>query len=263
MSGGASDHCITQYQAEVHLQKSEYAESRRIHMHTLENTSSDHNAEAYAFALLNIAKIDILIGGAAEYVYQNLQKANELFSSLNYSNEITFCEMNKAVLELREQKFDLAKFQLCKCLHSSCSTNNQVVSFCLETLANTEAWPTIELRCNWSVVYLAFAQKSKEKSALHKALLFLGDVFRSNNDEGTAHNLFTVALEGFTYMDIHLSRAQCMIRLGDLANSWGEISEATELWKAARPLFQRSLQAKDVVAIDTRLAAVESPIKPD
>jgi hypothetical protein len=91
---------------------------------------------------------------------------------------------------------------------------------------------------------------------LHKAFLFLGDVFISHEDDDTAKNLWIVALEGFTYMDVHRSRAQCMLRLGDLAKKRGD-STAIDFWKLARPLFECSFQAKDVAQINSRLAAVE------
>jgi hypothetical protein len=48
-----------------------------------------------------------------------------------------------------------------------------------------------------------------------------------------------------------------MIRLGDLAEGQGHTSEAIYHWKAARPLFEQSLQAKDVAHIDAKLLAVE------
>jgi hypothetical protein len=107
------------------------------------------------------------------------------------------------------------------------------------------------------VTYLAYAYKIKDKLALHKALLCLGDVFIINKDGKTAENLYMLALEGFIQMDIHRSRAQCMIRLGNLANEEGHISKAISLWKTARPLFERSLQATDVAQIDVRLSAAE------
>ncbi|KAJ7754800.1 hypothetical protein B0H16DRAFT_1722506 [Mycena metata] len=88
---------------------------------------------------------------------------------------------------------------------------------------------------------------SKEKLAFYKALLFIGDLF-IDVDEVTAENLFIVALEGFTFMDVHRSRAQCMLLLGDLAQKKAEITKAVELWTTARPLFERSLQAKDVAS---------------
>ncbi|KAF8209238.1 hypothetical protein K438DRAFT_1811992, partial [Mycena galopus ATCC 62051] len=58
-------------------------------------------------------------------------------------------------------------------------------------------------------------------------------------------------------MDVHHSRAQCMLRLGDLANKYGCTSEANTFWEAARPLFERTLQTKDVAQIDSRLATWE------
>jgi hypothetical protein len=51
----------------------------------------------------------------------------------------------------------------------------------------------------------------KEKLGILKALQFLGDVFLAQGEEYTALNLFTVALEGFTAMDVHRSRAECML----------------------------------------------------
>jgi hypothetical protein len=51
-------------------------------------------------------------------------------------------------------------------------------------------------------------------------------VFLATKDDETATNLYIVALEGFTHMDIHRSRAQCMLRLGDLANEQGYTSKA-------------------------------------
>jgi hypothetical protein len=88
---------------------------------------------------------------------------------------------------------------------------------------------------------------------LYKALRFLGDVFLSAQDEETAENLFTVALVGFTYLDVHRARAQCMLRLGDLAKQHGDILKARDLWATAQPLFERSLQAEDLEQINARL----------
>jgi hypothetical protein len=48
-----------------------------------------------------------------------------------------------------------------------------------------------------------------------------------------------------------------MQRFGDLANKEGDFAKAIEFWKAARPLFEQSLQGTYVAQIDTRLAVVE------
>jgi hypothetical protein len=84
-------------------------------------------------------------------------------------------------------------------------TDHEGESFCLERLANIKAWPMVGGQSKWPVIYLGSAHKSRDKLELHKALLFLGDDFMANNDENTAYNLYMVALQGFTSMDVHQS----------------------------------------------------------
>jgi hypothetical protein len=258
LSGGIIDHCITLDQAGIHFLKSEYAQARSINNHIAEITSTDLNAEAYAYALLNIAEINAMTGVDEQDVHQNLDYARTLFNELKFLHGIIYCETILADLDLREGRLSSASTLFCKYLRQSWGLHGDIISYCLERLANISQWNQLKFEGNimWPVIYLVYAHKSKDSLGLHKALLFLGDVFIDGKDEGTASNLYSVALEGLTYMDIHRSRAQCMLRLGDLAKKRGEISKATGFWKAARPLFERSLQAKDVSQIDTRLAAV-------
>jgi hypothetical protein len=61
-------------------------------------------------------------------------------------------------------------------------------------------------------------------------------------------------------MDVHRSRAECMLRLGDISNSHGDQLKAVELWHTARPLFERSSQAKQVQCVDERLACIGSDV---
>ncbi|KAJ7891732.1 hypothetical protein B0H13DRAFT_1887048 [Mycena leptocephala] len=96
--------------------------------------------------------------------------------------------------------------------------------------------------------------KCKQKFELHKALQFLGDVFHAQGDQDTAISLFTVALDGFTCMDVHRSRAECMVRLGDISKLNGDELKAVELWQTARPLFERSSQGKQFAHLDEKLA---------
>ncbi|KAJ7839797.1 hypothetical protein B0H13DRAFT_1911045 [Mycena leptocephala] len=97
---------------------------------------------------------------------------------------------------------------------------------------------------SWTTVFLVHSVQQQEKLGIHKALQFLGDVFLAQDDEHTAINLFTVALEGFIYMDMHHSRAECMLQLGDISKGHGDLQKAVELWTTARPLFEQSSQAK-------------------
>jgi hypothetical protein len=65
---------------------------------------------------------------------------------------------------------------------------------------------------------------------------------------------------GFTYMDVHQSRAECMLKLGDISNSHGDPLKAVELWSTAGPLFERSSQTQQVQCIEERLASVGSDV---
>ncbi|KAJ7729280.1 hypothetical protein B0H14DRAFT_2640462 [Mycena olivaceomarginata] len=110
-------------------------------------------------------------------------------------------------------------------------------------------------------LFLARFLKSKQKPGTYKARQFLGDAFASQNDENTAISLFTIGLEGFTYLDVHRSRAECMLRFEDISERTGHLPRALEHWEKARPLFQRSSQAKRVENIDRRLANIDEDLK--
>ncbi|KAF8190682.1 hypothetical protein K438DRAFT_1763130 [Mycena galopus ATCC 62051] len=258
LGGGALDHSITLEQAEIHFMKSEYAEARQISQQLVAITSAEAYSVCYANALINIALIDTICG-VTEDVCQNLDTARKTFSSnhIFYEGVTSLCNMVQATIELRHGRFDIARTGFQKCIASLQDASSQEESFCLEQLANIKAWPASDSQYKWPVLYMGHAYRSKQKLALHKALLFLGDTFIFDNIEDTATNLYQVALEGFTRMDVHHSRAHCMLRLGDLANKQRHTSDAISLWRAAQPLFEQSSQAKDVARIESRLMLVE------
>ncbi|KAJ6470409.1 hypothetical protein C8R45DRAFT_937326 [Mycena sanguinolenta] len=257
LSRGYNACLITAEQAEVYLLKSEYSQAQTMFRDLTNMTSLYQNGLLYVNALLNITYIDIQVNEPAEIVWSGFNRAVEISSTFGCPDDIVSYTAVKAVMELREHKSDLADMHFKECLDFCQGGNAWLQSFCLEHLANIRAWPATGIQSRWPVVYLSFSSRSKDKLALHKALLFLGDIFLANNDEDTAFTLYTVALEGFTCMDVHRSRAQCMLRLGDLKHKHGNIAAAVVHWNSARPLFEQSLQAKDIIQIDSTLAVVE------
>jgi tetratricopeptide (TPR) repeat protein len=249
-------------EAQVHALKSEYLEATSIYSQ-IASTSVQQYPSYNAVAMLNLAEIGVFIGAAEHDVLGNLHKAQTIFETHKIARGLIYCDITTADLQLREGNTSTAKTLFQKCLNLMRGKESEMASFCLERLADITAWGSADLNsaCPWTMIYLSHSQKGHKKLALHRALLFLGDLFFSSGDEGTAHSLFIVALEGFTLMDIHQSRAQCMIRLGDLANKHGDLPNAIKHWRAARPLFERSLQAKDIANIDLRLATVEEDHK--
>jgi hypothetical protein len=71
--------------------------------------------------------------------------------------------------------------------------------------------------------------------------------------ENTALSILAVALDGFTQMDVHQGRAECMRTIGDVYMRCEDFCRAREMWEAARPLFERSEQKNEIAKIDERL----------
>ncbi|KAF8140699.1 hypothetical protein K438DRAFT_1785466 [Mycena galopus ATCC 62051] len=257
MSEGVLATKIAVDQAGLHQLKSEYQEARSMFCQIAERTSANENSISHETTLLNIATINTIVGEAEKDIQHNLNTAREFMLEHSHMN-IVLCDVMQANLDLREGRSDIAKATFQDYLGLHWRKDPELELICLSQLANIKAWPISESQGKWATIYLTFAYKSKAKLDLHKALLFLGDVFITTKDDHTATILYQVALEGFTSMDVHQSRVQSMLRLGDLANKHGHTSEAISFWKEARPLFEWSLQAKDIAQIDSRLATYES-----
>jgi hypothetical protein len=136
-----------------------------------------------------------------------------------------------------------------------------VATACLESLAAFSSdLSNVQNTIWWAGIFLALAFTSKDKLATMKAFHSLGQIFAVQKHDETALSLFTVALDVFTFMDVHQWRADCMVQIADICASRGEVLRAVELWKAARPLFERSSQAKDVARIEAKLATAEASI---
>ncbi|KAJ7458118.1 hypothetical protein FB451DRAFT_1273733 [Mycena latifolia] len=206
-----------------------------------------------------MAQIDVEIGSLKDRMHRDIDTAKQLFSRIGYSMEIVLCDMITAALDLNGGDLLKAKNLFQTCLKSMWGKYPEGVSYCLEKLGNAPLWHAIDhASSSWTVTFLVHSLKLKKKLGIHKALHFLGDIFLADDDQQTATSLFTVALEGFTKMDVHRSRAECMLRLGDIAEANVDLSKARKLWKTARPLFERSSQVKQVGHIDDRLARVRN-----
>jgi tetratricopeptide (TPR) repeat protein len=258
MSGGTLDHNIMTTQAEIHRLKSEYVEAHSVHTRILEGTTIQ-DPNMYGFALLNVAEIDLLIGAPKNDVQRNCDRARKMLDTVGYVEGVIMCDALLADLYLREGNLLAARTIFKRCFKLSLKSS-QITTYCLERLGNTSYWDDLDGMSSWAAVFLAHSVKGKAKLGLYKALQFLGDIFLSQNDDYTAASLFTVALEGFTQMDVHCSRAECMLRFGDISIVHSDLLKAVEFWERARPLFERSWQAKQVRCIDERLANISENV---
>jgi tetratricopeptide (TPR) repeat protein len=234
--------------------KSEYHEAQNIQTQILQECPPHWDSYHHGMALLNLAEIGLSMNAPKHAVQQNIEGAKNIFLPHKRIVEITMCDTTLADLYLREGEISIAKTLFKTCLRAC--NDSGVRSDCLERLGNTGRWGASGEMSSWTTVYLAHSIKFKLKLGINKALQFLGDIFLAQADEDTAVSLFIAALEGFTYMDVHRSRAECMLRLGDIAKEHDDLHKAVESWDAARPLFEQSSQAKQVELIEERLANV-------
>ncbi|KAJ6505219.1 hypothetical protein C8R45DRAFT_1181309 [Mycena sanguinolenta] len=256
LTDGNLHHITMHDEGQAHILKSEYSEALNIHSRILRGVSPEHDPALYAASMLNLTEIGVRTFVSTADVMSNLERARRTYQMQPYPLNLIRCETIEADLNLRDGDTFRARALFHHCLDVVRGKDSETVSYCLECLGDITRWDPYQYQdaSVWAMVFFAHAKKSKGVLLLHKALLLLGDVFRWNGDHGSAHNLYVVALEGFTFMDIHLSRATCMLRLGDLAQESGRNSRAVEFWDAARPLFERSQQTKSVAEIDSRLA---------
>ncbi|KAJ7715197.1 hypothetical protein B0H16DRAFT_1477608 [Mycena metata] len=206
-----------------------------------------------------MADIEVAMGTTKNEIQRKISTAQTTFKMSGAVKFSTVCDMVQADLNLREG--DMSTSLFCKCLKAMWGKDTEVVGYCLERLGDVRRWEQGYHESSWSIVLLAYSLKQKEKLRIHKGLQFIGDIFFQENDETTAISLFRLALQGFTLMDVHRSRAECMIRLGDISKKNGDLLKALELWEMARPLFECSLQTKQVQAIDERMSKVGKDVK--
>lgn len=258
--GGGLDLTIMSSEGEIHNFRSEYVETLNIQKQILSKISVEQDPYNHAFALLNIADIGVMMGASKHVVEKNIDIAKSIFKTVGYSMEVLICDAILADLYLREGNMLTAQTLFEKCLSSFWRNHIEMATYCLERLSNVSRWSAMDWPTSWTMVYLVHALKFEQKLDIHKALQFLGDVFQAEGDQGTAISLFTIALDGFTNMDIHRSRAECMLCLGDISQGNGDWLKAVQLWMAARPLFERSSQAKQVAVIDEKLAIISGDV---
>ncbi|KAJ7135126.1 hypothetical protein C8R46DRAFT_1325918, partial [Mycena filopes] len=240
---------------EVHKLKSEYEEAHKIHSHILQGPLA-HNPRQRGFSLLNLAEIEISMGVEHSEIQQKLEAIQVITDNNGETRLRTACETLQADLDLREGNL-LALSLFCKCLRWAWVNDSELVTLCLERLGDIGRWKGFCHNSSWSTIYLVHSLKQREKLGIHKALQSIGDIFLKDGDVATATSLFTLALDGFTRMDVHRSRAECFFRLGDISKKNTDPSKALELWKMAKPLFERSSQMKRLADVDQRVAEME------
>ncbi|KAJ7605442.1 hypothetical protein DFH06DRAFT_1067886, partial [Mycena polygramma] len=215
-SGANLDHEVMMVQAAAHSMKSEYTKAATIFRQILQGTSAEKDPIHHAAALVNLCGSEVPLQHEIENK-SALAKAKAICCTLGDTRLIESCDAMQAYITLKEGNMLAASTLLQNSLKISWGKQAEIASNCLEKLGDASYWGPSDFNPIWTTIFLAHSVQTKQKLRVHKALQFLGDIFLGQRDEVTAITLFTVALDGFTYMDVHRSRAECMLRLGDIS----------------------------------------------
>ncbi|KAJ7265581.1 hypothetical protein C8J57DRAFT_1620523 [Mycena rebaudengoi] len=253
---------ILNLQAEIHLVKTEYLQSRNLQVAITSSCQpTSYNA---IMATLNIACIDITTGADSKIIHQNLDMTQSHSRAVygDYGRQISrIIDYVAAELFLTDGALGTAKAIFEKCFALSLDIDTDLALLCVERLGDlSTGMNDIQTSLQWTGILLGFALKCNGKHKTMQAFRCLGQILSAQGDDETALTIFNLALDGFTFMDIHRWRADCMVRIADIVKNQGEVMKAVELWKAARPLFERSSQMKDITRIDAKLAEVDSAV---
>ncbi|KAJ7320787.1 hypothetical protein DFH08DRAFT_1034611 [Mycena albidolilacea] len=256
LQGGQIETLLMDIEADFYQLKTEFSQARRIQEAILHQTSAVLSPVMHAYVLVNIAFLDMVTGAGANDVSCNLNAALTLFQKAHYPRGVSYCHLFRADLRLREGDATGARVEYMRLLSAARNNDDELVCHCLAKLADPTNPMHADTECaQWTVVFLAFALRPLARNPLtiHQALRRLGDVFLRQGADETALRVLTVALDGFTQMDVHQGRAECMGTIGDVYMRREDLCGAKEMWEAARPLFERSEQTTDIAGIDERL----------
>ncbi|KAF7351893.1 CTLH domain-containing protein [Mycena venus] len=260
LQGGTLDIFVQQQEAEIHLLKTEYKEARHIHETTINSIPPGQPPTINTvLSHLNLALIYIATEASPELVNKHLDISRQHFNTtFAYPTGRLYCDMAHADLYLRTGQPVAARLLLEECYAAARGKLEEGATFCLERLADLSHGLNDQYTtAHWANVYLGSALKSKDSLAMMKAIKCFGEIFLSNGDNQTALNLFTVALGGFTFMDVHRWKGTCMIRIADILAARGEFLKSREFWTSGRVLLARCSQVTDTALVDAKLETLK------
>ncbi|KAJ7850533.1 hypothetical protein B0H14DRAFT_2581968 [Mycena olivaceomarginata] len=176
MQGGESHWLLMNFEGEIHQLRTEYAQARQAQEVILSQTSPVLSPANYAYCLLNLVSLDLVIGANTAPVSQNLHTAVEIFRRINYPRAFHFlCEGDTA------------------------GARTSVPSLmCMIWTMSSHAIASVV--ATWAFIFFAFVMRPAVRGILpvHQALQNLGNVFTHLRKDEEALSILTVALEGFT-----------------------------------------------------------------
>ncbi|KAJ7128777.1 hypothetical protein C8R43DRAFT_691997 [Mycena crocata] len=242
LEGSQHEIQVLDLEAKVHVQKTAYAEGRRVYEQILRLSTREKFALFHGHSLVSIASIDVDLGmfhSEAELL-ASLEIPRQIYTARGYLHGLPECDRVLAAFYLADGRIQEAMQMYEKCARSLRGESGDELCLCLLKLGDITLCTSVRSATHWATSYLAYGMTTSSPSDTSWAFRLLADIFRIQGDEKTSRVLFQVALEEFTRMDIHLGKAQCLIRLAELAETRGNHRLAAEHFSDARCMLLKS-----------------------
>ncbi|KAJ7067361.1 hypothetical protein C8F01DRAFT_665982 [Mycena amicta] len=260
LQGSEVDHMFMNSEADVFQLKTEYLEARHIQALIVSKTSRALSPVTHAYALVNVAYLDTMLGAPLETVQSSLDAAIDTFHAAKYPRGIDACDVYQADLYLREHDVVRARAEFIRLYGELCKKDTELACCCLVRLADpTHALPmhSLDETARWAAVFLAYNLRvpsaTRNSLTVNQSLRCFGDVLARQGNDADALSVLEAALEGFTRMDIHQSRAECMRTMADIYLRRDDANRWREFLTTAMDLFERSQQWSKVALLEERL----------
>ncbi|KAJ7452066.1 hypothetical protein B0H11DRAFT_2288746 [Mycena galericulata] len=242
LEGTMFDVSALDFEADIHLYKTAYVDSRRAFELVLKYSSSEKLELFHGWALVNIASIDVILGvfNSQPEVLVALELPRQIFTSGQLLLGLNLCDRVLANFLLSRGRKAEAKEMFEKCVGSFGGRSEEFFTACMRTLGDITLWHDVRSSTHWATTYLAHGITNSSVTSISWALRLLGDIFREDGDDETSGALFEVALQEFTRMGIYRGRAECLLRLAEIAERTGEHQVRTEYLSEARWMYSRS-----------------------
>ncbi|KAJ7067372.1 hypothetical protein C8F01DRAFT_1121086 [Mycena amicta] len=260
LQGSEVDQKFTNSEADNFHLKTEYLEARRILAFIVSRTSLVLSPVTHAFALVNLAILDTMIGAPAATVQSSLDTATYTFNAAKRPRGIVACNVSQADLYLRELDVVRARAEFVRLYGELYKKDRELACCCLVRLADpTHTLPmhSLDETARWAAVFLAYNLRvppaTRNSLTVNQSLRCLGDVLARQGNDVDALSVLQLALEGFTQIDVHQSRAECMRTMADIYLRRGDANQWREFLTMAMDLFKRLQQWSKVALLEERL----------
>ncbi|KAJ6530584.1 hypothetical protein B0H19DRAFT_1082314 [Mycena capillaripes] len=168
MQGGLLESMLMNTEGDLYQLKTEYAEARHIQEVIMHQTSAVLSPIIHAYALVNIAFIDIVTGASTDVVSRNLDTTTMLFRNAQSQREISACELYQADLMLREGHTAEARTVYMRIfgIFSGLQRNDELACHCLSKLAD----PTNPMHAEMQAARWAFFLSNMKLLLCYKKL---------------------------------------------------------------------------------------------